>query len=123
MLMSRKKRKEETSQEYVLKMREIGSRAEIEPEVVIQYIIDGIIDDTSNKIVLYGAKNFQEFKEKVKLYDTIKSKSAITQKYSAPSTSFSKKRHRSKDCPSKYKGTKCFRCNEFGHVSSSCKKN
>uniref|UniRef100_A0A6P7HI04 Uncharacterized protein LOC114349032 n=1 Tax=Diabrotica virgifera virgifera TaxID=50390 RepID=A0A6P7HI04_DIAVI len=28
--------------------------------------------------------------------------------------------HRSKDCPDKSKGTKCFSCNKYGHVSSKC---
>ncbi|KAG5860839.1 hypothetical protein JTB14_011168 [Gonioctena quinquepunctata] len=68
LLMARKKRREESVQEYVLIMREIGSRANIESEVLIQYIIDGIQDDTSNKLVMYGAKIFGEFKEKVKLH-------------------------------------------------------
>ncbi|KAG5889616.1 hypothetical protein JTB14_002006 [Gonioctena quinquepunctata] len=40
LLMARKKRSEESVQEYVLIMREIGSRANIESEVLIQYIID-----------------------------------------------------------------------------------
>lgn len=74
MLMTRKKKYEESVQEYVLIMRELGSRGNIENEVVIQYIIDGISDDTANKIVLYGARNFSEFKEKIKLYETIAKK-------------------------------------------------
>ena len=79
LLMSRFKRKEESVQEYVLVMREIGSRANIEPEVIIQCIIEGIPDDSANKVVLYGAKKFAELKEKIKIYDQIRqSKPAYT---------------------------------------------
>ncbi|KAG5862296.1 hypothetical protein JTB14_027695 [Gonioctena quinquepunctata] len=69
--MARKKRREESVEEYVLIMREIGSRANIESEVLVQYIIDSIQDDTSNELVMYGAKTFGEFKEIVKLYEQI----------------------------------------------------
>lgn len=69
LLMETKKRKEETREKtlkkYFLKMREIGSRANVEPEAIIEYIIDGIVHDPSNKIVLYGAKHFEDFKEKI----------------------------------------------------------
>lgn len=74
LLMERKKGPSETIQEYALIMREIGSRAMLEQDIIIQYIVDGIRDESSHKIVLYGAKNFSGFKEKIKLYDQIKSK-------------------------------------------------
>uniref|UniRef100_A0A6P7GDW5 Transcription elongation factor SPT5-like n=1 Tax=Diabrotica virgifera virgifera TaxID=50390 RepID=A0A6P7GDW5_DIAVI len=72
MLMNRKKKQGERLQEYVLKMREIGSRGNIENEVIMQYIIEGIMHDPANKVILYGAKNFNDFKEKIKLYELIK---------------------------------------------------
>ncbi|KAG5872015.1 hypothetical protein JTB14_036441 [Gonioctena quinquepunctata] len=148
LLMARKKRREEPVQEYVLIMREIGSRANIESEVLIQYIIDGIQDDTSNKLVLYGAKTFGEFKEKVKLYEQItisrtkpgqeRSKEGKHMKERTIETKKDKdeKRHRktsmrlcfncgdkghlSNECPDKAKGPKCFVCSGYGHVSTKC---
>lgn len=48
-------------------MREIGGRANIDPEVIIQCIINGIQDEMVNKVILYGARSFAQFKEKVKL--------------------------------------------------------
>lgn len=41
-ILTREKKHDESVQEHVLTMREIGSRTNIETEVVIQYIIDGI---------------------------------------------------------------------------------
>ncbi|XP_072397163.1 uncharacterized protein [Diabrotica undecimpunctata] len=150
MLMARRKKFDETVQEYMIKMREIANRAYLEQEVVMQYIIDGIQDESSNKLVLYGAKNFAEFKEKIKLYERIRGKKATgqAQVFRANKEGFKKNEdivrkdkrekndvkrennitcfncgsrgHKSKDCPDKFKGTKCFGCNKYGHVSSKC---
>lgn len=149
LLMNRKKNYSETVQEYALIMREIGSRASIEPEVVIQYIIDGIQDDTSDKIALYGAKNFNEFKEKIKLYDQIKTKrntrGMSSEKRNSGNNSDKKgfsqtyqrmdhnkkgkigkcfgcgqQGHISRECPNKAKGPKCFHCENFGHIATKC---
>uniref|UniRef100_A0A6P7GGN0 Uncharacterized protein LOC114336875 n=1 Tax=Diabrotica virgifera virgifera TaxID=50390 RepID=A0A6P7GGN0_DIAVI len=149
MLMNRRLKKDESVQEYVLHMREIGSRAYIEEEVIIQYIIDGIQDDTSNKIVLYGAKNFRQFKEKVQMYEKIrasmkrtitKEKVPVTRSHRDETAKGDARKvthkpkneragccyncgdrgHISKNCPNKSKGLKCFSCNKFGHTSSMC---
>ncbi|KYM96453.1 hypothetical protein ALC62_12891 [Cyphomyrmex costatus] len=71
MLLKRKLKKEESLQEYYLLMKELASRGKIESEALIQYIIDGIVDDTQNKLVLYGAKKLSDFKEKLKTYEVI----------------------------------------------------
>lgn len=52
-------------------MREIGSRANLEQEV-IKYIIDGIHDESSNKKnILYGAKDFSEFNKRIILNEQV----------------------------------------------------
>ncbi|KAK9502224.1 hypothetical protein O3M35_011032 [Rhynocoris fuscipes] len=75
LLMNRKKKedKEETLQVYVLTMREIARRANVEAASVFEYIIDGIAVNSGSKIILYGAKSYDEFKEKIKIYSKIKS--------------------------------------------------
>lgn len=131
MLMQRKKRKEESVQEYVLKMREIGSRADIDAEAVIQYIIDGISDIPSNKIVLYGAKSFVEFKEKARLYETIRAKSQTFEfnPKSKPNSSKynkSEKPNRSEEDGKNSRGESsretrhCYNCGQKGHQSRDC---
>lgn len=52
-LQRRKKKVDETYHEYCYKMMEIASGAKLETSAVIQYIIDGIVDDEINKIVLF----------------------------------------------------------------------
>lgn len=151
LLMTRKKGLTETVQEYALIMREIGSRAALEAEVIINYVIDGIPDDSSNKIILYGARSFAELKEKIKLYEQIRTKKTTeTNRFQnrdknnlGRNKHFSKdtykeersgngamskcfncggRGHQSKNCPHKSKGIKCFKCNDFGHLASQCPK-
>lgn len=151
LLMSRRKRNEESVQEYVLVMREIGGRANIDPEVIIQCIIDGIQDEMANKVILYGARSFAQFKEKVKLYEQIKSTKSsqgLAHRIPPPKNKYDstadkgkrrfgngnvspnvgncyncgEKGHKSAACPKKSQGMKCFSCNEFGHMASRCPK-
>lgn len=74
MLMERKKRNNETLMQYYIVMKEIASRANIEEEVTIEYIIDGVTGDAVHKTLLYGPKTFKDFKEKIKLYDQVTAK-------------------------------------------------
>lgn len=146
MLMNRKKRRDETVQEYVIAMREIGSRVGIEAAVIIEYIIDGIKDEESNKFVLYGARNFDELKDRIKLYETIKTKTTTMSRTTEKKDFQQKERprgftprvtepkedmrsetrcyscgemgHRSNYCR---KGIKCFKCNRYGHKAIDCR--
>ncbi|XP_045466745.1 uncharacterized protein LOC123675430 [Harmonia axyridis] len=129
-LMFRRIRHDENVQEYVLIMREIASRANIEDEVIIQYIIDGIQDESLNKVILYGARNFQEFKEKVKLYETISKKQPV--RCIKPSkTKRDEMRHKEKhefkkeyraeiSHQNRYKQDLCYNCGSHGHKSKEC---
>lgn len=139
MLMDRKKKFTESVSEYTLVMREIGSRANLEPEIIIQYIIDGIKDETSHKVVLYGATNFSDLKQKVKLYEQIKSKETVnnsnksdgrqtTTKWRGVSEpertrSFSYRGDDKKYPRPEQRGSaprNCFNCGRQGHKSATC---
>jgi hypothetical protein len=75
MLSSRKIQKKETVQEYFLIMKELASRGNVEDNALIQYTIDGITDDMSNKIILYGANNLKEFKRKLQIFESLRENS------------------------------------------------
>jgi len=137
LLSKRRIKKDESVQAYFLVLKEIASRGEIEDEALYQYVIDGIDDTPVNKNILYGARNTREFKEKLKIYATMKTKTPVYSK--TTNTAAGKKMkvkekeevrcyncgalgHRSTECESKSKGMKCFNCNEFGHKASDCKK-
>ena len=129
-------KKDEPVLAYFLAMKEIAARGEIEEEAFFQYTIDVIDDQSVNKSMLYGARNKKDFKEKLKIYEKIRTKSAATNKSSNLSTvkkimkskeevrcfNCGELGHKSTTCENKNKGNKCFRCNEFGHKSFDCKK-
>lgn len=71
-LSKRKKKTEETLQEYAYKMLQIAEPGKMEIQTVIHYIIEGIPDDAINKSMLYGAKDFRQLKEKFIHYEKMK---------------------------------------------------
>lgn len=146
MLAKRKISRNGSVEEYFLKMRELANRSKIEDASLMQYVIDGITDDVRNKVVLFGATTMTEFKQKLKIYNEIKSKvesrsqtaNETNSSYSGtkPKTKEFNKReeksircnncggqgHFSKDCRNRDKGVKCFACQKFGHKANECKE-
>ncbi|GBN24637.1 Transposon Ty3-G Gag-Pol polyprotein [Araneus ventricosus] len=73
LLSKRKMKDSESASEYFLKMKELCSSGKIEDAALMHYVIKGINDRQENKTILYGCKNLLEFKEKLKVYEVIKS--------------------------------------------------
>ncbi|CAK9801710.1 Transposon Ty3-I Gag-Pol polyprotein [Anthophora plagiata] len=136
-LSRRTKKESETYQEYIYKMFDIAKQANMESSAVIKYIIDGIRDEEANKIILYGAKNIRELKEKFALYETMKENARAKSK--RIEGKFKKtnhdgavqepmrrcflcgdKYHLSTHCPTKNRGARCFKCQEYGHIAPQC---
>lgn len=151
LLNRRVKKDTESMTEYYFSMRQLASRGNIEDAALIQYIINGINDRQENKLILYGCKNLIEFKDKLKVYEKIKSdmarsknnfdKSKPKQKYENcverkgsfnPNYNANQsikhcfncggKGHLSRTCMHKNRGLKCFQCQNFGHKASECPK-
>lgn len=143
LLSNRKKNSNESSKQYYIHMRKLGMR--LEPELIVQYVIEGIEDDEMNKVMLYGVKAGSQFTEKLELYDLIKKKkmesNAATindyrrsssnlefHPYKRPESSHVNKKcfhcqkegHIAKQCTNE-RAIVCFRCRERGHISSQCK--
>lgn len=114
-LRGRKKQKDESFQQYLLVMQEIASQVDIEEVDVMNYIIRGIPDSFFNKQILLTANNMTELKKLLKKYEkmipepyTPVQKSTAQAKVLASSSSKST--------------SKCFNCNEAGHISTNCPK-
>ncbi|KAL0880270.1 hypothetical protein ABMA27_002727 [Loxostege sticticalis] len=93
LMSNRKKRPNESCLDYMLVMKELGKRGKMPDYVAIKYIVDGIVDVETNKIMLYGVTSYNDLKEKLKIYETITKKMLSTvqaQRRSAVSTSSSK---------------------------------
>ena len=118
-LRERSLRKDEDVHEYFLSMRELASRGNVEVEALIQYIIDGINDSLTNKVVLYGASTLHEFKKKLEIYETIRTKTTppVTKvnRSVMPTGQRSTSAEGNKSSP-----RKCYNCNLSGHIAAHC---
>lgn len=120
-LTSRKMENDETCHHYFLNMKQFASHGNIEDKALMEYVIDGIRDSESNKMVLYQDSNLKEFRKKFDIYSDIKKKLFSL---SSPSTTrkttdrmttkvkrcFKCSDHKSPVCTN---GVKYFKCNEF----------
>jgi len=135
--------KEESIQQYFLIMKEIASKGNIKDDSLMEYVIDGVDDESVNKSILYGAETIKEFKIKLCHFERMKEKTTAkvtrdkdlkkSNKDSTTRTEQFKDRnktnhcyncgdtdHKSAECKNKNKGRKCFKCNKFGHISKEC---
>lgn len=59
-LQARKKKSDETPRQYVVEMQHIADRANVSEEDLIDFIIDGLNDNTTNVTMLNGATRFEQ---------------------------------------------------------------
>ncbi|XP_076393341.1 uncharacterized protein LOC143265399 [Megachile rotundata] len=132
LLSQRKMRRNETVQEYYLIMKEIASRGTIENDALIQYIIDGIPDETSNKLILFGTRKLSDFKERLKVYETLRKKNreapVRVREESTRRTDFGGRGDYSRKTPFQKNEnattsrveSRCYNCGEKGYLSRDC---
>lgn len=128
-LENRKKRKDESCQQYLLAMQEIASAVDISEEELIDYIVEGIPDSQSNKSFLYQTETIENLKKALHRYERIKSRSSTTEANNSKSKATvneekasQKSSYNGKGQNSKIGPIRCFNCGELGHLSKNCKK-
>ncbi|GFV77629.1 transposon Tf2-9 polyprotein [Trichonephila clavipes] len=134
-LEKRKIYKTETLMQYFNSMRELANRCDskIDEASIIQYVINGIDGPRSDKIILYGATSFSEFKQKLRTYETVIKNMGIhnsnspnfRHSYESRGRDFKQQSFQRK--PTKFNASdaarnpqRCFNCNDIGHLSKSC---
>lgn len=70
-----KKKTNETNQEYLYRMMDIGMKANLDCESIIIYTVDGLPGDAKEKMNLYEATTYGELKRKMEKYDLVSKKS------------------------------------------------
>ncbi|GFT74654.1 hypothetical protein TNCV_4809401 [Trichonephila clavipes] len=116
-------------------MRELANRCDskIDEASIIQYVINGIDGPRSDKIILYGATSFSEFKQKLRTYETaiknmgIHNSNSPKFRHSYESRERDFKQQSFQRKPTKINASdaarnpqRCFNCNDIGHLSKYC---
>lgn len=70
-----RKNKDESLLQFAYRVKQTASKSNMDEESIINYIITGIYDDSTNKNILYDAKTFNELKNKLETYSKIKESS------------------------------------------------
>ncbi|GFX40376.1 transposon Tf2-9 polyprotein [Trichonephila clavipes] len=129
-------------------MRDLAHKGAVDDSSLIDYIINAIPNSSNNKIILNGSKTLSEFKDKLKIYETLlnskHSKQFPDKRFRDYENSTSNqhriehkrftnqqpicylcglKGHKSTLCPNKERGKKCCGCKNFGRVQAECPKN
>ena len=135
MLANKKMTKNEGILEYYLAMKEIASRGAVEEDATIQYIIDGIEENESLKVSLYGARNYGELKDRLRVFEKIRKavhgekkmkeceehpSSQRDKLLKAKRSSLDKNIEKNSAGKSNVKKVRCYNCGDLGHKSADC---
>jgi hypothetical protein len=97
-----------------LVIRALRSLGDIDEESITKYVIAGIYDIDSNKIILFGSTGMAEFKKKLVIYD----------EYMNSSTNFRKivpNLPEQRRILPLSRRSRCYDCGDLGHISQECR--
>ena len=114
-LLKRKRLANETPRQYVCAIHNTANQGFVEDEALIQYIIDGIPDDESNKQILYNARNLTELKKSLEIYDRMQEKSRKKKPTAKSETNKDKKQEKKDPKQTTTKKFHCFACESAEH--------
>ncbi|KAI4491005.1 hypothetical protein M0802_010508 [Mischocyttarus mexicanus] len=116
-LAERKKRPDETGQEYIYVMKEIAALGRVEERALLEHIISGIVDEEVKKKILYQSRTLKELKRNIEIYDKMKRKSKAIRTVSRSNNEVEKERRPE---PTKAKKAYCFSCGSPDHIVKQC---
>lgn len=133
-LRSRKRKVGENVLEYFLVIREIGAKANLDFDAIMTHTINGINDNGPDKTLLYGARTREEFREKLRMYQSLKDSKfgregrqhnpPAEEKYVSCRNTNNRNSY-SRPAGSKSgtaRSTICYRCGFEGHIAKDCVK-
>lgn len=109
LLRTTKKLPTETLREFLYRMIELAKPIDVDEESIVEYFVDALNDDKTNKVILYEAKTIEELKNKLRTYEKVRGQ--------AHTSMLSDKRNLSLD---KNLTRKCYNCNETTHLAKKC---
>lgn len=120
-LAERRRKSNETPQQYTINMREIAARGNIEEVDLIGYIIDGLARDKSERMLLGSAKTMHELRDVInRFHDTFAVAAGgwpVAIRGEGQRSGQRNDERRTREGP-----PKCYNCNEMGHFASGCGK-
>lgn len=134
-LRNRKKEKNESAIQYLYNMLAIASQSDMDVGAIITFTVDGLPGTPESKAFMYHTRTLDEFKEKLLGYELVQTRVGDQNEKTERRVQSNRKEenerkiycyqcgsnsHLVPNCPNKTSGPKCFRCSEFGHISSSC---
>lgn len=138
-MAARRRKKDESTESYIQEMRSLGRLGNLSDKDIIQYIKDGVFEDTQARLALSGITKYKDLKDRIEdcqktlrrtKEDHFRKKKSSDDGKDGKDKKDEKRtycfncgdsKHISKDCPDKDKGPKCFNCDSFGHKSNECK--
>lgn len=132
-LRERKKLRHESFHEYVLQMKRVAARSNIDTHSVIRYIVGGLQLKDEFKYNLGSCKSYKELQDQYEVYERVvrekfnKVDKVSMQVNEKRSHNANEKKMHCFNCGATdhlrknfQADTKCFRCNKSGHMSKHC---
>lgn len=149
-LTNRRIRRDESSRQYVLVMQDLARQADISEKELIQFIVDGLGDNSPAVLMLYQASSMADLKEKLAVYDHYRT-SNRTFNAARSLVPVANNRQVPSPSPIRINGTstvassspahrpalagnpnpvpnvmpdqiRCYNCRQFGHVAANCQR-